>query len=92
MNKQDKVEDCRKLIVDVATRDYYHSQLTKRKFGSIPDSPNGVMDLSFSSDSSNDSWAVGSSVSSSPEPLFKKSRTLQGLNHHATADFLSIPR
>ncbi|PPD92399.1 hypothetical protein GOBAR_DD10643 [Gossypium barbadense] len=62
----------------------------------IPRSPNGVMDVWFSSDSSNDSWAVASSVSSSPEPQSKKSRTqqqqlLEKLSH-GPLDFLSIPR
>lgn len=81
------------------------SQSNKRKIGSItvpvvPGSPNGVMDVSFSSsDSSNDSWSVASSVSSSPEPLSKKNRS-QAQDHDqdqlllqgATPDFLTIPR
>ena len=54
-------------------------QCMKRKFGSVPGSPNGVMDMSFSCDSSNESWAVtaaaAASVSSSPEALSKKSRS-----------------
>ncbi|XAR59428.1 hypothetical protein NMG60_11015265 [Bertholletia excelsa] len=44
----------------------------KRKFQEIvrtPSSPSGVIDASFSSDDSlNESWSVGSSVSSSPSP------------------------
>lgn len=81
------------------------SQSNKRKIGSItvpvvPGSPNGVMDVSFSSsDSSNDSWSVASSVSSSPEPLSKKNRSHaqdhdqdQLLLQGATPDFLTIPR
>ncbi|KAJ4833403.1 hypothetical protein Tsubulata_028613 [Turnera subulata] len=87
---KDKVEDCCKLIVELASRDN-SCNYRKRKFGSSPGSPNGVMDVSFSSDSSNDSWAVASSVSSSPEALPKKSRTMQSLNH-TKSDFLSIPR
>ena len=65
--------------------------INKRKLASDPGSPNGVMDVSFSSDSSNDSWAVTapSSVSSSPEPLLKKIRALQSLNYE-TSDVLSI--
>lgn len=42
-----------------------------------PASPMGVFDASFSSDSSNESWVVSASVSSSsssPEPLFKRRR------------------
>jgi len=57
-------------------------QCTKRKFVSIPGSPNGVMEMSFSCDSSNESWAVAAaaaaaaaSVCSSPEALSKKSRS-----------------
>uniref|UniRef100_A0A2P2JQR6 B-like cyclin n=1 Tax=Rhizophora mucronata TaxID=61149 RepID=A0A2P2JQR6_RHIMU len=87
---KDKVEDCSKLIVELASRDHC-SQSNKRKSGSIPGSPNGVIDASFSSDSSYDSWSVASSVSSSPEPLSKKTRSMQNSNN-ATADFLSIPR
>ncbi|KAL6216639.1 PREDICTED: cyclin-D3-3-like [Fragaria vesca subsp. vesca] len=90
------VDDCSKLIMELSSS----WSRNKRKFGSsIPGSPNGVIDISFSSDSSNDSWAVASSVSSSPEPLSKKSRALEKqllekLNHtaNATADILSLPR
>ncbi|KAL0558055.1 hypothetical protein IC582_006618 [Cucumis melo] len=67
------VEECYKLISNASRRN--GNQFKKRKFGSlIPGSPNGVMDVTFSSDSSNDSWSVASSVSSSPEPLTKKNR------------------
>nr|QYW07126.1 cyclin D3-1 [Dimocarpus longan] len=93
---KDKVEHCSKLIMELAVGVVHDYQSNKRKLNSIPGSPNGVMDVSFSSDSSNDSWAVAPSVSSSPEPLSKKSRTAQdqllpSLNH-STADFLTIPR
>ncbi|KAJ4701699.1 Cyclin D3 [Melia azedarach] len=91
---KDKVEHCSKLVMELAV-EVHGSQSNKRKFGSIPGSPSGVMDVSFSSDNSNDSWSVASSVSSSPEPLSKKSRPqdqlLQRLNH-ANEDFLTIPR
>ncbi|CAI9753482.1 unnamed protein product [Fraxinus pennsylvanica] len=70
--KKEKVEDCCRLIQEVTTNVHFHSS-NKRKFGSFPDSPNGIMDISFSSDSSNDSWEVASSsVSSSPEAMSKK--------------------
>ncbi|KAK6130866.1 hypothetical protein DH2020_035384 [Rehmannia glutinosa] len=72
--KKDKVEDCCRLIQEVATSVHFYSS-NKRKSGSMPDSPKGVVDVCFSSDSSNDSnWGMGSiaSVSSSPEPLSKK--------------------
>lgn len=72
-SKQGNVEECCKLISNASRRN--GNQFNKRKFGlSIPGSPNGVMDVAFSSDSSNDSWSVASSVSSSPEPLTKKNR------------------
>ncbi|KAK1555127.1 hypothetical protein Q3G72_022306 [Acer saccharum] len=96
---KDKVEHCNKLIKELAVGVQYSK---KRKLDSMPGSPNGVMDVSFSSDSSNDSWAVASSVSSSPEPLSKKNRAaaaqedqliLQRPNPTTTtADFLTIPR
>ncbi|KAL6527377.1 hypothetical protein OROGR_016467 [Orobanche gracilis] len=76
---KDEVKDCCELVV-VATSVHIHSS-NKRVFGSMPGSPKGVVDVSFSSDSSNDSWGglVGplSSFSSSPEhlPLSKKSRS-----------------
>uniref|UniRef100_A0A7N0ZQ96 Cyclin N-terminal domain-containing protein n=1 Tax=Kalanchoe fedtschenkoi TaxID=63787 RepID=A0A7N0ZQ96_KALFE len=44
----------------------------KRKFGSLPGSPTGVMEASFSADSSNSSWSAASSVTSSPEPPCSK--------------------
>ncbi|XP_022766465.1 cyclin-D3-1-like [Durio zibethinus] len=93
---QDKVDECCKLIIELATTRVEGNQSKKRRFSSIPGSPNAVMDVSFSSDSSNDSWAVASSVSSSPEPLSKRSRTQQDQLRerlsHAPSDFLSIPR
>lgn len=92
-----KLEDCCKLIQELVSEGY-GSNLNKRKFGSLPGSPRGVMDLCFSSDSSNDSWAVTTpalaSVSSSPEPASKK-RKAQDENQpsfdNAAADNLSIP-
>ncbi|KAK6160653.1 hypothetical protein DH2020_004034 [Rehmannia glutinosa] len=79
--KKDKVEDCCRFIQEVATSVDFHSS-NKRKFGSLPKSPKGVFDVSFSSDSSNDSWAFPSTslVSSSPEPLSKKIKS-HGPNH-----------
>uniref|UniRef100_A0A5B7AEE7 Putative cyclin D3-1 n=1 Tax=Davidia involucrata TaxID=16924 RepID=A0A5B7AEE7_DAVIN len=70
---KDKVEGCCKLIKE-SILGGLGQWSNKRKFRSMPGSPNGVMDVSFSSDSTNDSWAVAASVSSSPEPLSKKSR------------------
>lgn len=70
--KQDNVTDCCKLVQEVASNVDFNSN--KRKFGALPGSPMGVMDVSFSSDSSNDSWAVAASVFSSPEPSSKRTR------------------
>ncbi|KAL0438861.1 UNVERIFIED_CONTAM: Cyclin-D3-3 [Sesamum latifolium] len=79
---KDKVLDCCRLIQEVATSADLQSS-NKRKFGSFPaagagSSPKGVVDVSFSSDSSNDSWAVASVASvssSSPEPPSKKTKS-----------------
>ncbi|XP_054798829.1 cyclin-D3-1-like isoform X2 [Prosopis cineraria] len=89
---KDKVDECHKLVLEFTT-EYQVKQSNKRTFGSVPGSPNGVMDASFSCDSSNDSWAVAASVSSSPEPLSKKARTQDQLllNHPTNSEFLSIP-
>ncbi|KAI4337013.1 hypothetical protein L6164_015475 [Bauhinia variegata] len=98
---KDKVEECYKLILELVSgyECQHHvigKESNKRKFGSAPGSPNGVMDVSFSfsaSDSSNDSWSVAGSVSSSPEPLSKKTRGQdQLLLNHPNSDFLTIPR
>nr|BAE06272.1 cyclin D [Scutellaria baicalensis] len=71
---KDKVDDCRKLIVDAMYGGFSHKPCYKRKYESIPSSPSGVIDAYLSSDSSVDSWAVTLSVSSSPEPSFKRSK------------------
>ncbi|PSS02686.1 Cyclin-D3-1 like [Actinidia chinensis var. chinensis] len=77
---EEKVSDCYELILEVSSTSpcfYGHEKNPhKRKYEQIPSSPSGVIDAILSSDSSNDSWAFGS-VSSSPEPLFKKSRSAQ---------------
>ncbi|TKY57857.1 Cyclin-D3-1 protein [Spatholobus suberectus] len=89
---KEKVEECYKLMLEVVSgydEEGKRSKLKKkRKFESIPCSPNGVMDGSFSCDSSDDSWELGASVPSS-----KKTRTQdQLLLNHSNSDFLSIPR
>uniref|UniRef100_A0A5B7AJU8 Putative cyclin D3-2 n=1 Tax=Davidia involucrata TaxID=16924 RepID=A0A5B7AJU8_DAVIN len=72
---KDKLDDCYKLILELSgNHGYEQYQTHKRKYQNVPGSPNGVIDAYFSCDSSNESWAVASSLSSSPEPLFKKSR------------------
>ena len=88
------MDECYNLILAMASlKPNMDKQTKKRKLGSIPGSPNGVMEVSFSGDSSNESWAVVASVSSSPDPLSKKSRAQQQLLvNHPSSDFLSIPR
>lgn len=66
--------DCYRLVQEVASNIDFNSN-KRKSIGALPGSPVGVMDVSFSSDSSDDSWAVASSVSFSPEPLSKKTRT-----------------
>ncbi|KAB2635903.1 cyclin-D3-1 [Pyrus ussuriensis x Pyrus communis] len=72
---KEKVNDCYSLIIDY---DYACSNnknsTNKRKHDQIPGSPSAVIDAYFSYESSNDSWPVGSSVSSSPQALFKRTR------------------
>ncbi|KAM1345383.1 hypothetical protein ACFX15_034125 [Malus domestica] len=72
---KEKVDHCYSLILDY---DYAccnnKNSTNKRKHDQIPGSPSGVIDAYFSYESSNDSWPVGSSVSSSPEALFKRAR------------------
>ncbi|KAF5444349.1 hypothetical protein F2P56_036834 [Juglans regia] len=77
---KEKVNDCYNLMITKLSKAYNcgHSNPHKRKHEEISNSgsPNGVLDALFTSDSSNNSCAVGSSsVYSSSEPLFKKSRT-----------------
>ncbi|CAN4115134.1 unnamed protein product [Withania somnifera] len=70
---KDNVTDCYKLVQEVASNIDFNSN--KRKLAaSFPGSPIGVMDVSYSSDSSNDSWAMAAFLSSSPEPSPKKIR------------------
>ncbi|GAA0160956.1 kinase activator [Lithospermum erythrorhizon] len=72
-----QVEECCRLIKEVASTIHWNSS-SKRRLASLPKSPKGVMDVSFSSESSNESWAVASSsVTSSPHalpPQLKKCR------------------
>lgn len=82
---KDKVDACHALIVELMD-DHNRRLFHKRKHNSIPSSPSGVIDSYFSSDSSNDSWAFVLSGSSSPEPLFKRSRIL---DQHTIAASLS---
>ncbi|GER37490.1 cyclin D [Striga asiatica] len=82
---KEKIDSCLKLIMELLD-DPSRRSYGKRKHMSTPGSPSGVIDADFSSNSSVDSWAVGSSVSSSPEPVFKKSRPQ---DHHMRMASLS---
>lgn len=71
---QEQVNQCYKLILEVLrSHEDIQNLQRKRKRLSEPGSPDDVIDASFSCDSSNDSWAVGS-VSLSPEAAVKRSR------------------
>ncbi|KAK7390938.1 hypothetical protein VNO78_19154 [Psophocarpus tetragonolobus] len=76
INKE-KVDECYNAILQVSKANKYghNNSPSKRKYEQIPGSPSGGIDSALSSDGSNDSWAVGSSLYSPQEPLFKKSRT-----------------
>lgn len=86
------MDECTKLVSELASAIRGHRS-SKRKFGSVPGSPDGVVDVCFSSDSSNDSWSV-ELVSSSPETLLKKSRAEDRLRPNsatANSEILLIP-
>ncbi|KAI9165463.1 hypothetical protein LWI28_014674 [Acer negundo] len=93
---EDKVNECSAFILELSSShgSWNHH---KRKHVSLPGSPSGVIDATFSCDSSNDSWALASSVSSSPEPRFKRNRAhvqqmrLPSVNR-TFVDVISSPR
>ncbi|KAJ6740382.1 CYCLIN-D3-2 [Salix purpurea] len=68
---EDEVNECYKLIIELSGS---QNQCHKRKYLSKPSSPNGVIDASLNSESSNDSWAVTSSHSLASVSQFKRSR------------------
>ncbi|XP_065880589.1 cyclin-D3-1-like [Euphorbia lathyris] len=82
--EEENVNECKEMIME-----YYRMESKKRKYGWYPGSPKCVMDVSFSSESSNDSWAVGS-VSSSPEQPTKKSRANQNADTSSLIPNLSF--
>ncbi|KAI3922421.1 hypothetical protein MKX01_006110 [Papaver californicum] len=96
---KDKVDECVELILECTAPLDYNVANRKRKYESVPGSPNGVVDANFSSDSSNDSWVVNESVAvASPKPsFFKKSRVqiqqlrLPSINRVAV-ELLTSPR
>jgi len=81
---QEKVNECGKVLELWSGYEKQGKQCMKRKLGSVPGSPNGVMEMSFSCDSSNEAWGVAAaaaaasasgSVCCSAEGLWKKSRS-----------------
>ncbi|KAM3363459.1 cyclin-D3-2 [Capsicum galapagoense] len=73
---KDSLDECHDLIVELmGTSRYKFCQSLKRKHQLVPGSPSGVIDAYFSCESSNDSWSVASSISSSPEPQYKRNKT-----------------
>ncbi|XP_057963687.1 cyclin-D3-1 [Malania oleifera] len=79
---KEEANECYELIKELSEDSVSRGQKNtiKRKYSHInaPGSPSGVIDRCFSSDCSNDSWAV----SSSPEPVLKKkSRTAHQQQH-----------
>ncbi|KAK4710334.1 hypothetical protein R3W88_004847 [Solanum pinnatisectum] len=74
--KQDSIDECHDLILELmGIPGSKICQTHKSKCQSIPGTPDGVIDAYFSCESSNDSCVVASSVSSLPEPQYKRSRT-----------------
>lgn len=74
---KENIDDCSKFIMEVSisyTHGTIYTKTHKRKHSSVPGSPSGVFDAYFSSDNSNNSWAMTSSVTSSPEAPLKKNR------------------
>ncbi|XP_049384087.1 cyclin-D3-2-like [Solanum stenotomum] len=74
--RKDSIDECHDLILElmgISGSKIY--QTHKRKCQSIPGTPDGIIDAYFSCESSNDSLAMAPSVSSLPEPQYKRSRT-----------------
>ncbi|KAK4710332.1 hypothetical protein R3W88_004845 [Solanum pinnatisectum] len=74
--RKDSIDECHDLILELMGMPGSKiCQTHKRKWQSIPGTPDGVIDAYFSCESSNDSCVVASSVSSLPEPQYKRSKT-----------------
>ncbi|KAE8686029.1 Detected protein of confused Function [Hibiscus syriacus] len=59
---EDKVNACYELISELLERQYKGNLGNKRKHRSIPSSPSGVIDVSFSCDSSDGLWVVSCDI------------------------------
>ncbi|XP_010688588.2 cyclin-D3-3 [Beta vulgaris subsp. vulgaris] len=90
---KEKVDECCELILE-STAGEIALLSNKRKSVPVPGSPNGVIDVSFGSDSSNDSWAVASEPCL-PDPSSKKMRMAGGEHPERfnlpSVDFLNVP-
>lgn len=74
---QERVDECCKLITELGDCGYKKYLNHKRKYCPVPSSPNGIINGDLSCDSASYSWTVASSVSSSPEPCFKKRKATE---------------
>ncbi|TYI05677.1 hypothetical protein ES332_A10G105800v1 [Gossypium tomentosum] len=72
---EDEVDVCYELVSKLLESDCKQNEARKRKHGQMQGSPDGVIDASSSWGNSDDFWTAISSVSSSPQPVFKRSRS-----------------
>ncbi|XP_028764149.1 cyclin-D3-3 [Neltuma alba] len=85
---EEQVNECYKLILKLlCCHEDIQNINPKRKRLSSPD---GVIDVSFSSDCADDSWAKASPLSLSLEPMFKRSRALEQPMHLPSVNRVSI--
>ncbi|XP_028760493.1 cyclin-D3-3 [Neltuma alba] len=75
ISEEEQVNQCYELVLGILCCHQDVQNLHgRRKRRSEPRSPNGVIDVFFNNDSSNDSWASGT-VSVAEEPVLKKNRS-----------------
>ncbi|KAB2008533.1 hypothetical protein ERO13_D10G097200v2 [Gossypium hirsutum] len=72
---EDEVDVCYELVSKLLESDCKQNEARKRKHGQMQGSPDGVVDASSSCGDSDGFWTAISSVSSSPQPVFKRSRS-----------------
>ncbi|CAJ1942897.1 unnamed protein product [Sphenostylis stenocarpa] len=94
---EEQVNQCYKLMQKLlGGNEGIYSLHQKRKYLSVPSSPGGILDSSFSCESSNGSWALSSSVSLSLEPQFKRRAQDQQMRlpsvSRVSIDVLNSPR
>lgn len=74
---KEKVNECYGIILEVMDDqglNKHRGTLKRKLLPPVPGSPEGVMDAYFSCESSNDSWDVAVSVTTSSKPVLKRSR------------------